>query len=123
MKSASPYCSIFGRWCALPASSMASACRPNWFCTRREKIVGRLEQADPDHMAGPLRPFAGFLDRDVARPAPAGIDARRDDALFLFGRRRDAEGGFRHGRLQDHAVTSPYNSNSRQRQPAWPSPG
>ena len=47
-----------------------------------QKIVGRLEQADPDHMARPARPFTSLLDGDIRDPASARIGARRDDAVL-----------------------------------------
>src|SRR5260364_32286 len=35
-------------------------------------------QPDPDHVAGPLAPGAGVLNRDVNDAATAGVDAGRD---------------------------------------------
>ncbi len=73
-----------------------------------QELVGRLVQADPDDVAGLLRPGAGVLDRDVDDPPAADIDAGRDDAGLDCGRRRDRRrlgggdfgGGFCHGRLR-----------------------
>ena len=45
-----------------------------------EELGGGLVEADPDDMAGLLRPLAGLLDRNVADAPAAGIDAGRDDA-------------------------------------------
>ena len=65
------------------------------FLHAAEKLGGGLVEADPHDMARPLRPLAGLLDRDVADPAAAGIDAGRDDAGLAC--RRSGRGGLRKG--------------------------
>ena len=45
-----------------------------------QEVEARLVQADPDHMAGLARPFAGLLDRDLGHAPAADIDGRGDDA-------------------------------------------
>jgi hypothetical protein len=40
-----------------------------------QKIVARLEQADPDDMSGAPGPGTGFIDRNVGDVFAVGIDA------------------------------------------------
>jgi hypothetical protein len=63
-----------------------------------QKIVTRLNQPDPDDMAGPFRPFTSLLDCDIGDfPAP-GINSRINDAK-LVTQSRDRQFGFgQHGR-------------------------
>jgi hypothetical protein len=77
-----------------------------------QELVGRLVQADPHDVAGLFGPRAGILDRNVDDAAAADIDAGRDDAGLVCGRRRDRRrfgggdfggdfcGGLGHGRLR-----------------------
>jgi hypothetical protein len=58
-----------------------------------QKIVTGLDQSDPDDMAGPFRPFAGFLDWDVGDLAAPGINGRIYDA-DLVARTRYWQFGF-----------------------------
>ena len=53
-----------------------------------QELVAGFEEADPDDMAGSLRPVAGLVDRDVGDALAAGIDARRDDAGLIDRRCR-----------------------------------
>ena len=82
MKSASPYCSSFGRWCACSASSMARSCSWNSRWTRCSSSRLGLEQADPDDMTVLARPLAGFVDGNIGDAMAVDIDAGRDDAGF-----------------------------------------
>ena len=79
MKSASPYCSSFGRWWACSASSIARSCSLNSRCTRRSS--SRSGSSRPIQTTWPSlrRPFRRLLDRDVGDPPPA-VDAGGDDA-------------------------------------------
>src|ERR1700733_10561613 len=58
-----------------------------------QKIVTGLDQPDPDDMAGPFRPFAGFLDWDVGDLAAPGINGRINNA-DLVARTRNWQFGF-----------------------------
>ena len=51
----------------------------------QQDLVARFKQADPDDMARPARPFAGFIDRNVGDAASAGIDICCNDAGLGFG--------------------------------------
>ena len=52
-----------------------------------QDIRARLEQANPDDMTRPLRPFTRFLQSDIFDAASIGVDARCNDAGFATGRR------------------------------------
>jgi hypothetical protein len=45
-----------------------------------QEISTWLQQANPDDLPRPLRPFACFLDGDIFDAAPTSIDARCNDA-------------------------------------------
>ena len=47
-----------------------------------QKIGAGLEQADPDDVAGSLRPLARVFDRDILDPTSAAVDARGNDPGF-----------------------------------------
>ena len=49
-----------------------------------QKLRGGLVEADPDDVAGTLRPFAGILDRDVADAAAGRVDAGRNDGRIVL---------------------------------------
>ena len=61
-----------------------------------QQFVRGLEQADPHHVARPLRPGASLLDREVGDPLAAHIGARRDDPRLVDRRRRRCELNNRH---------------------------
>jgi hypothetical protein len=44
-----------------------------------EELEARLEQADPDQMARPLRPLARLVNGDIRYALAVGVDARGDD--------------------------------------------
>ena len=58
--------------------------QPEFLLHAPEQLRGGLVEADPDHMPGTRRPFAGVLDARVADAPAAGVDARRDHARFVF---------------------------------------
>lgn len=46
----------------------------------KQQVAVRLEQADPDDVAGLCRPYAGLFDRNVGDALAGGIDAGRNNA-------------------------------------------
>jgi hypothetical protein len=47
-----------------------------------QQISAWLEKADPDDVAGSLRPLASVFDRDILDPTSAAVDARGNDPGF-----------------------------------------
>src|SRR5207244_2278725 len=58
-----------------------------------QEIGARLPQTNPHDVIWPLRPFARFLDGNIFDAAPAGINARGNDAGLTLARRRSRRVG------------------------------
>ena len=86
MKTPSPYWSSLGRWCALPASSIARGCKVELNLDLPEHVHRRFEEPDPDDVIGLLGPCAGLVDRHIRDPSSMGIGTGGDHARGL-GRR------------------------------------
>src|SRR4051794_1831227 len=64
-----------------------------------QKLVARLEEPDPHHMARAARPVARLLDRDVRNPSPTGVSAGCNDARAVVKHGHGAKRGLGHGLL------------------------